>query len=80
MRVFSKIFLAIVIILVFLGVFLALSDEAHSPAEVPSLTSDECLEAGGVVINTLSEKKEYAPEQILGAVTDLKCPCICISE
>ena len=60
-----------IIIILILILFLT----ACTKSNLPKLTSEECTSMNGVIINTLSEN--CPSEDIIGEITDLKCPCVC---
>ena len=41
------------------------------------ITSSECAQSGGEIINTLTEEGCKSESEFLGEVSGLRCPCIC---
>ncbi len=54
--------------------------EGERDNAIGSLTSDECVERGGAVINTLNPAFSYSPDEILGEIDEVRCPCVCIKK
>ncbi|MCC6759078.1 MAG: hypothetical protein IT395_05605 [Candidatus Omnitrophica bacterium] len=56
---------------------LLLFSATPSFAEPQTITTTQCAELGGEIINTLEQKGCEPPSGYLGTVTGVRCPCIC---
>ena len=58
-------------------IFFLLLNATIATAREPVLTGDECVQAGGKIINTLDGSTCGADDQLLGKVSGMRCPCVC---
>ncbi len=45
-----------------------------------NISSEECTKLGGETINTLNQKYCDSPENFLGTIDGMRCPCICCKQ
>ncbi|MFH1209231.1 MAG: hypothetical protein V1663_00370 [archaeon] len=64
-----------VIVILILVLFLT---ACTTPKSTDKITSEECDALNGRIVNTLNE--DCPSENIIGEVTDLKCPCVCCKD
>ncbi len=75
MRFIEKIVLLVVIIAAVMG-YLYYKGEIDIGVLDDDLTSKECLDKGGVIVNSLSGECDTDK---IGDISDLRCPCVCCS-
>lgn len=51
----------------------------EQPLGTKKFSSSECTDLGGEIVNTLSEDPA-TKGTILGDITDLRCPCVCVKK
>lgn len=74
------IFFLIALVVIAGVAFLYFREGGERDNAIGSLTSDECVERGGAVINTLNPAFSYSPDEILGEIDEVRCPCVCIKK
>lgn len=72
--------IAIIIISILLYFFLVNEGECIDYGTEPQITSAECEELGGEVLDTVDLVGCCSEENFLGTISDLRCPCICCLE
>jgi hypothetical protein len=75
MKIIEKIILLVVLIVAVMG-YLYYKGEIDIGIFNEELTSKECMEQGGVIVNSLSGECETDK---IGDISDLRCPCVCCS-
>ncbi len=65
------------IVLLALTALFALWEYMTAPAELISMTKDECIQKGGSVANTWG-KNTWNEKDVIGQINNMNCPCLCI--
>lgn len=71
--------IAVILLLLVLLLALWMIHLATPQKTIKPLTGDECTQNGGEIVNTIGGKT-WNDNQIIGAVTNLRCPCLCIKK
>jgi hypothetical protein len=80
MKTIYIIIILVVLVALFVVSLLSFGDKSQEcvvHGQEPEITSDECVELGGEVIDTLGDEGCCSEDNFLGTVIEMKCPCIC---
>jgi len=71
-----------IIVLIITALVVILYSQGYKIDLTKKLTSEECVQKGGKVLNILTLKPflNYNPKDVIGEVLGVKCPCVCIKK
>lgn len=77
----KEIVIILALILILIGIyFLFLRNSCVEYGTKPEITTEECTDLGGEIINTLDSGNCCSEKNFLGTVIEVECQCVCCKE